>query len=158
MGCARRDMAINLVSPHRKVPGLRTPRPFISRPEALSHSLRVGNMRDSGTQTFSTKKGPTASSTDVPLDKDELNSTPPHVGQIGLAATLQKHYLPFRRTEGIGTPRLAQLVTQRRLAAMESWPHKGATYGTFLRNRPPRHRDYSRMGEKAKNEDVTTKE
>jgi hypothetical protein len=158
MGCARRDMTINLVSPHRKVPGLRTPRPFISRPEALSHSLRVGNMRDSGTQTFSTKKGPTASSTDVPLDKDELNSTPPHVGQIGLAATLQKHYLPFRRTEGIGTPRLAQLVTQRRLAAMESWPHKGATYGTFLRNRPPRHRDYSRMGEKAKNEDVTTKE
>jgi hypothetical protein len=64
------------------------PKPFISRPEALSHSLCMGNTWDSGTRIFSTKEGPTASSTDVPSDKDELNSVPPHVGQLGLATML----------------------------------------------------------------------
>jgi hypothetical protein len=40
------------------------------------------------------------------------------------------------------------------------WPHsnKEATYGTFPRALPPHRRDYSRMGEKAKKEDITTKE
>jgi hypothetical protein len=76
------------------------PKPFISGLEALSHSLRMGNTRDSGTQTFSTKEGPTASSTNVPLDKDELNSAPPHIRQPGLVATLQKHHLLSRRTGG----------------------------------------------------------
>jgi hypothetical protein len=109
MGCARRDMTINLISPHRKVPDLRTPKPFISELEALSHSLRVGNIRDLGTRTF-TKEGPTTSSTDVPSDKDELNSVPPHLGQLGLTTTLQKHRLPSGRTRGIGTPCLAQHV------------------------------------------------
>jgi hypothetical protein len=76
MGCARWGMTINLISPDRKVPGLRTPKPFTSGPEALCHSLRMGNTWDSGTRTFSTIEGPTASSTDVPSDKDELNSAP----------------------------------------------------------------------------------
>jgi hypothetical protein len=44
------------------------------------------------------------------------------------------------------------------LAAKESQPHKDTTYGTFLRARPPCRQDYSRMGEKAKKEDVATKE
>jgi hypothetical protein len=97
---------INLISPHRKIPGLRTPKPFTYRPESLSHSLHVGNTRDSGAQTFSTKEGPTASSTDEPSDKDELNSAPLHVGSLDLVATLQKHRLPSGRTRGIGTPHL----------------------------------------------------
>jgi hypothetical protein len=81
-------MMINLISPHRKVPSLQIPKPFASQLEALSHSLRMGNTWDSRTRTFSTKEGPTASSTDVPSDKDELNSVPPHVGQLGLATML----------------------------------------------------------------------
>jgi hypothetical protein len=84
-------------------------------PKALSHSLRVGNTRDSGTRTFSTKAGLTTSSTDVPSDKNELNSAPPHVGQLVSVATLQKHRLPSGRTGGIGTPRIAQPVAQGRL-------------------------------------------
>jgi hypothetical protein len=103
--------------PHQKIPGLQTPKSLISGPEALSHSLRMGNTRDSGAQTFSTKEGPTASSTEVPSDKDELNSVPPHVGQLGLAAILQKHRLPSGRTGGIGMPHLAQPITQGK-----AWP------------------------------------
>jgi hypothetical protein len=71
------------IPPHWKVPGFRTPQPFTSEPEALSHYLRVGITRDSGTRTFSTMEGPTASSTDVPSDKDELSLVLPHVGQLG---------------------------------------------------------------------------
>jgi hypothetical protein len=92
-----------------------TPKPITSRLEALSHSPRVGNTWDSGTQTFSTKEGPTASSTDVPSDKDELNLVLPHVGQLGWVATLQKHRLPSERTRGIGTPCLAQPIAQGKL-------------------------------------------
>jgi hypothetical protein len=96
--------------PHIPPPeGSRPPDPkaFISGSEALSHSLRVGNTRDSKTRTFSTKEGPIASSTNIPSDKDELISAPPHVGQLGLAPMLQKHRLPSEGTGGIGTPRLA---------------------------------------------------
>jgi hypothetical protein len=41
---------------------------------------------------------------------------------------------------------------------MEDRPHKEATYGTFLRAQSPHHRDYSRMGDKAKMEDIATRE
>jgi hypothetical protein len=34
------------ILPHWKVPGLWTRKPFTSGPEALSHSLRVGNTRN----------------------------------------------------------------------------------------------------------------
>jgi hypothetical protein len=44
------------------------------------------------------------------------------------------------------------------LGSKEGRPHKEATYGTFLRALPPQHQDYSRMGKKAKKEDVATKE
>jgi hypothetical protein len=93
-------MTINLISPHQKIPDLRTPKPFTSGPETLSHSLSVGNMRDSWARTFSTKEGPTASSIDDPSEKDELNSGPPHVGPLGLAATIEKRHLPSGRTGG----------------------------------------------------------
>jgi hypothetical protein len=132
MGCARWGMTVNLISPHRKVPGLRTPKPFIFGPKALSHSLRVGNTRHSGTRTFFTEEGPTTSSTNVPLDNDELNSASPNVGQLGLAVTLQKHRLPSGRTGGIGMPRQVQPVAQGRLH------HQGRSgpQGSHLRNLP----------------------
>jgi hypothetical protein len=44
------------------------------------------------------------------------------------------------------------------LDAKEGQHYKEATYGTFPRAQPPYRWDYSRMGEKAKKEDVTTKE
>jgi hypothetical protein len=112
--------------------GLRTPKPLTSKPEALSQSLRVGNTWDSGTRTISTKEGPTISSTDVPSDKDELNSTSPHVGQLGWAAMLQTHHLPSGRTGGIGTPHLAQPIAQGKLS------HQGrpAPQGRHLWNLP----------------------
>jgi hypothetical protein len=101
--------------PHIPLPETsRTPdaKPFTSGPEALSHSLCVGNTRDSGTWTFSTKEGPTASSTNVPSEKDEHNSALTHLGQLGWAAMLQKHRLPSERTTGIGTPHLEQPIAQ----------------------------------------------
>jgi hypothetical protein len=42
-------------------------------------------------RTIPTKEGPTASSTHIP--SDEVNLTPPHMGQLGWAATLPKHRL-----------------------------------------------------------------
>jgi hypothetical protein len=107
---------------------------------------------------LSTKEGPTASSIDVPSDKDELNSVLPHVGKLGLDAMLQKHRIPSGRTMGIGTPCLVHPVAQEGLAAKEGQPHKEATYGTFPRARPSRRRGYSRVGKKAKKEGIVTKE
>jgi hypothetical protein len=44
------------------------------------------------------------------------------------------------------------------LTTKEGRAHKEATYETFLRAQLPRCRDYSRMGAKAKKDDVATKE
>jgi hypothetical protein len=148
---------VSLISSHQKAPDLWTPRPYTSRLRDISLSLRINDMQHQGNRTFSTKGRPTTLGTNMPMDKDELNSAPPHMQRQSLAISVQENRLPpggtWRTSQGnlleLGTlcAQLRLLVVgdvgirasclqpptiQEGLTSKKGQPHKVVTPGTFL--------------------------